>query len=308
MYLGDAYLNDVYSGNKKLSKPDMTCEHSRSQNFTMPGQQMIPSILAAFALTVLTPSLVFADGWKFSSGIDYSSGDYGADKDTDILYIPFSGSYKSGPWTGKVTVPWIRIEGPGGVTGGGDGVVVIKPNKGRGKGTTTTTTTARSTTSTESGLGDVWASLKYEVESFPLELGYLDVTGKIKFPTADEDDGLGTGEMDYTLQVDYAKPLGRLTPLLSVTYKIKGDPSGVDLDNVWYVSAGTDWQMKQGLNVGVTLDFQETSSSGADDALELFTYLSYRLSDSWSAMPYLYKGFTDGSPDLGGGVSLTYRM
>jgi len=30
----------------------------------------------------------------------------------------------------------------------------------------------------------------------------MDLTGKIKFGTADEDKGLGTGEQDYSLQAD----------------------------------------------------------------------------------------------------------
>ncbi len=247
------------------------------------------------AMVLVSPSAL-ADSWKFSTGIDYSSGDYGADKDTDILYIPFTASYNTGPWTSKVTVPWIRIEGPGGVVGGGDGSVVI-PGKGKAQ-----------STSSESGLGDIWTSLRYEVQNFPADLGYLDLTGKIKLPTADENDGLGTGEVDYTLQADYARSMGRLTPLLTLAYKIKGDPSGYDLDNVFYLSAGADWRVRRGVNVGATLDFQEASSSGADDALELFTYLSYKLSNTWSVVPYLYLGFSDGSPDEGLGVSLNYRM
>jgi hypothetical protein len=259
------------------------------------------TIAALFFATTLTSAGAAADGWKFSTGLDFSSGDYGQDKDTDITYLPFSASYNTGPWTAKLTVPWIRIDGPGGVVGAGDGLVVIKPkNKGA--------PVAPSTTTSESGLGDVWASMKYEVESFPAEMGNLDLTGKIKFPTADDNDGLGTGEVDYTFQADYAKPMGRLTPLLTAAYKVKGDPDGVNLDNVWYVSAGADWRAQDSLNFGATVDFQEASSSGADDALELFTYLSYKLSNTWSVMPYLYFGFSDGSPDEGLGVSLTHQM
>lgn len=276
--------------------------------------KVVGSVLTA-AIIATAPISVFAKepgNWKFSSGLDYSSGKYGGDEDTDITYIPFSGSYQTGAWTAKVTVPWIRIKGPGGVVGGGDGVVVIRPKNGNGNGngptTTTTTATTGQSTSTESGLGDVWASLKYEMQSFPTDIGYLDLTAKIKIPTADEDDGLGTGETDYTLQADYAKSMGRLTPLLTVAYKIKGDPSGIDLDDVWYLSAGANWRLGSHLNVGASLDFQEASSDGADDALELFAYLSYKVSEVWSLTPYVYFGFTDGSPDEGLGVSVNYKM
>lgn len=269
--------------------------------------KLITPVLVGWVFGAASMLATAEDGsWKFSTGLDYSSGKYGGDKDTDITYMPFSGSYQTGAWTAKVTVPWIRIDGPGGVVGGGDGVVVIRPKKDNGNGPTPTPTT--NSTTTESGLGDIWASLKYEVQSFPADIGYLDFTAKIKIPTADEDDGLGTGETDYTLQADYAKSMGRLTPLLTVAYKIKGDPDDVDLDDVWYLSAGANWRVDSGLNVGASLDFQEASSDGADDALELFTYLSYKLSDLWSITPYVYFGFTDGSPDEGLGVSVNYKM
>lgn len=272
--------------------------------------RIIGSVFTA-AITAYTPTSVFADEeghWKFSTGFDYSSGNYGADEDTDITYIPLSGSYKVGSWTAKVTVPWLEIKGPGGVVGGGDGVVVIRPRNNSGNVPTPTPTPVVQSTTTESGLGDIWASLKYAVDGFPGELGFLDVTAKVKIPTADEGDGLGTGETDYTLQADYAKPMGRLTPLLTVAYKIKGDPSGVDLDDVWYVSAGANWRIESALNVGASLDFQEAASDGADDAVELFAYLDYKLSNVWSVTPYLYFGFTDGSPDEGLGVSVSYSM
>lgn len=264
---------------------------------------------AATVASALLADTVHANEWRFSSGADYSTGDYGASKDTDILYLPFSASYLSGPWKARVTIPWIRIEGPGVVTGGGDGVVVIKPKKNPNAIPGPAPAPGSGGTTTESGLGDIWASLTYQVEAWPVEYGYLDVTGKIKFPTADEDDGLGTGETDYTLQADYAYPMdNKLTPMLAVAYKIKGDPDGIDLDNVFYISAGADYRLDSGVHVGASLDFQEASSDGADDALELFAYLSYRMSQNWTLMPYAYHGFTDGSPDYGIGTSINYRM
>ncbi len=278
------------------------------------GKKQYVSYMMFYAATASTVSFVNAaqaNEWQFSTGADYSSGDYGVSDDTDILYLPFTASYLSGPWKAKVTIPWIRIDGPGVVTGGGDGVVVIKPKKNpnANPGPNPAPTPASSGTTTESGLGDIWASLTYQVEAWPREYGYLDLTGKIKFPTADDDDGLGTGETDYTLQADYAYPMdNKLTPMVSVAYKIKGDPDGVDLDNVFYVSAGADYRLDSGIHVGASLDFQEASSDGADDALELFAYLSYRASQNWTLMPYAYHGFTDGSPDYGIGISVNYRM
>ena len=143
-----------------------------------------------------------ADEFKVSSGVDYSSGDYGGDVDTDILFVPVTFSYSNAPWKAKVTVPWIQIKGPGNVVGGGDGGVIVN--------------SASTETTTESGLGDIWASLAYSVEAIPDEWFYMDAVAKVKFPTADEDRGLGTGEFDYTLQLDFFKPVGQCTPMATV--------------------------------------------------------------------------------------------
>ena len=233
--------------------------------------------------------------WKLSSGIDFSSGDYGTSQATEILYVPVNVSYAEGAWQAKVTVPWIQIKGPGNVVGGGgDGGVII----GDGDGKTTT----------ESGLGDVWTSLTYSVEAIPADVLYLDVVGKVKLPFADEDKGLGTGEVDYTLQVDLFKPLGKLTPMATIAYKIKGDPDEYDLDNVFYLSAGADYRYNDEVNFGATLDFQEASSSSSEDSLEVFSYLSYRLSDDWKLTGYTYFGLSDGSPDAGGGLSISCSL
>ncbi len=253
----------------------------------------LSTVVAAIAM-IGGPTLAQAENWKFSTGADYSRGDYGDGEDTKIQYLPFTAAYSQGPWTVKTTISHLEIEGPGTVIGAGDGGTVVSNTTGAGL-------------TKNSGLGDTWASLTYSTEVFPVELGLLDLTAKVKLPTADEDDGLGTGEVDYTLQADLFHPMGSLTPFATLAYKVKGDPSDYALDNVWYLSGGGSYKLNAETSVGASLDFQQASSSGSDDALELFGYISYRLNDQWSVMGYTYLGLSDGSPDHGLGAQLTYR-
>ena len=246
------------------------------------------------SLMALSGVVLAGEQWKISTGADYSSGDYGDTDDTKIKFVPLTVSYKTGNWQFKSAFSWVEIEGPGSVIGAGDGGVVI------GGGNSQVTT--------ESGIGDTWLSAMYSLDTFPVDLGYLDIGAKVKIPTADEDKGLGTGEADYTLQLDYFKPLGDLTPFVTVAYKIKGDPSGTNLDNVLYLSVGSDFKYSNDSNIGLSLDYQEASSSRADDQLELFGYYNQRLDGSWSLMLYGYSGLDDGSPDYGAGVGATYRF
>jgi len=232
--------------------------------------------------------------WKYTMGIDYSSGDYGGDPvDTKITYMPFITSYRSGSWTLKATVPWVQIEGAGTVIGAGDGGVVI----GSGQNQSTS----------ESGLGDIWLGASHNIDAVSEDLFYLDLAAKVKLPTADEDKGLGTGEVDYTVQADIYKPMGDRMPFATLAYKIKGDPAGIELDNVLYASLGTDFVHSELTHLGLTLDYQEAATDSADHALEAMAYINRKLDDRWSLMFYGYKGLADGSPDYGGGLQLSYK-
>jgi len=264
-----------------------------------------PGVLIVFSilfLNVVPPVSAQESGWRFSTGTDFSSGDYGGDTaDTEITFVPFVASFRTGLWTWQATVPWVQIEGTGTVVGAGDGGVVVRnPRSNRPPPEETVVTS-------ESGLGDIWLSGTVGVDAIPGDLFYLDVGAKVKLPTADEDKGLGTGEMDYTLQADFFKPLGNMTPFLTLAYKMRGEPSGIELDDSLYVSVGSDYRVGEHSNLGLSLDFQEAANSQSEDVLELFGYLRREISSNWTLMLYGYSGLEDGSPDYGLGFQVTYN-
>lgn len=232
--------------------------------------------------------------WRMGTGVDYSSGDYGESEDTDILYVPISLRYATDAWTFKVTVPYLRSDGPGNVVGAGDGGIVIGGVSGK--------------TKTESGLGDVVTAITYTLPGPARNGTFIDFTGKVKFGTADEDKGLGTGENDYYVQLDLAKTFGRFTPLITGGYRFVGEPSGADLDDVMYGSIGTDFRFTRSTTAGLLYDYREASSSTADDSSEVFGYVSHRLSPAFSVTGYGATGFTDGSPDFNAGLQLNWTL
>ena len=129
---------------------------------------------------------------SLSTSVDYSVGDYGTGKDTALVYVPFTlGVRPFDHFWLNLTVPYLYQTGQNIVlTGGG---VAVKGKKSNGK------LTQPATSTTESGLGDVLAKASLivieEKEFIPEITPYF----KVKFPTADEDRGLGTGEFDETL-------------------------------------------------------------------------------------------------------------
>lgn len=252
--------------------------------------------LAAAALLALAAAPASAGhgkpGFSLTTGFDYTTGDYGAAADTDILYVPVTVEYETGPWRAGVTVPYISIKGPGNVVGGTDGAIVT----GTGGGTTRRTS---------EGIGDVVLSATYALPMTDQKLPLIELTGKIKLPTADEDEGLGTGEFDLTGQVDVSKKIGRLTPFGTLGYQFIGEPAGTDLDNIFLFSLGAGYEISERLSAGLIFDYRQAASKAAEDPVELTPYVAWQASERLSLNAYLVLGLSDGSPDHGFGVQFT---
>jgi hypothetical protein len=254
----------------------------------------LPTLVAIAVSAAPATGAADGSGFSFSGGIDYTTGAYGSTTDTEILSVPFSMKYETERWTFAVTAPYISINGPGDVVGGTDSPIVTK--KGKSKGVTTQTE--------ESGLGDIVGAVSYSVVVPNDTLPGVDLTGKIKFPTADESKNLGTGEFDYTLLVDVYQRFGRLTPYAGVGYRVLGEPDGVELNNQFLLGVGASYDLSESLVGGLALDDRTSSSDQSDDPLELTPYLTWKATRSLKFNVYGVLGLSDGSPDYGGGVRL----
>ncbi|MBI4990340.1 MAG: hypothetical protein HZC23_16110 [Rhodocyclales bacterium] len=250
---------------------------------------LLSAVLAATALPAAA-----GEGLTLATGLDYSRGSYGSSVLTEITYIPFSAKYETGPWLFKLTVPWLRITGPGGVVGGGDDRTVLR-----------TGSTARFSAS---GQGDVVAGIGRTLVENAASGLIVDVAGKVKFGTADADKGLGTGKNDYALQTDVSQGFGSLSAIGTLGYKVMGDPPGLNLRNVWFGSVGAAWKLAPTTSAGVMLDLRQASVSGGRRQREVTFYAAYKLGATARLQGYLVRGLADGSPDLGIGASLSAQF
>jgi hypothetical protein len=130
----------------------------------------------------------------------------------------------------------------------------------------------------------------------------VDVTGKIKFGTADETRGLGTGENDYTLQLDAYRFFDKFSLQGTAGYRLRGDPPGVALNDVLLASVGAAYMASDNALVGMYFDYRESAISGTDDIQELSGFASFRLGSAWRMEVYAFTGLTDSSTDFGGGI------
>jgi hypothetical protein len=260
-------------------------------------------IALVLTLTTAAPALA-EDPWVSLSGlVDYSVGDYGTGKDTTLLYIPFTLGVS--PFDGLTlsgTIPYVWQDTQTVVvTGGG---VAVRKQKER-----LLPTAASSVSHTESGLGDILFKVQYRLLEEQAVLPEISPYLKIKFPTADDSRGLGTGEFDETLGVDFSKTFfERLVGYVSLAYTFIGSPAGEDLRDSFGWSLGAAYRVTQPWSVFTFLEGATAISPGEADPLEILFGAEYKLTKALKLTGSVGKGLSNGSPDyeISGGFTVRF--
>jgi len=247
--------------------------------------------------------------FSLSAGADYSSGKYGTDTTTDIWSVPVAAAYQTDRWTFKLTVPYINISGAGNVIPGVGKVNNGNPKgRGRGNGGGTTPAPGTAASGSASGLGDITASAGYELFGSADRTFGLDLTGKVKFGTADENKGLGTGKNDYGLSLDTYKVSGGWTAFGGVGWMKYGSSQYIQLKNGFNANIGADYKLGASDNIGAYYYYRERIADSGAAQSELTGYWNHKFNDSLRVQAYALAGFADGSPDYGVGASLKYSF
>ncbi len=258
------------------------------------------------ALAFCAGNAAGADGeLSLGIGFNYSEGDYGTSQTTTIVSIPVTARYELDRWIFKLTVPWIRVSGPANVIPGVGQTSNTNPN-GRGRGGAAATTTT--TTGTESGLGDIVAAVTYGAYYDKASRFGVDLTGKVKFGTADADKGLGTGENDVSIFVEPYKTFDRWTVFGSVGYHMLGATSFFPTDDVFSASIGGSYKLNDRDTAGLAYDWRDKVTSAGSNVSEATLFWSRKFDRQWKGQVYVLKGFSNGSPDWGVGASAAYAF
>lgn len=226
--------------------------------------------------------------WKFSSSVNYDTGKYGTSDRITSVYIPFTLKRYFDGADLSVTVPYLRQSSSGQVTWVGGKPVRV----GRKM--------MSAATSTESGLGDIILRGTYALKrDGPNSFG-LGLAGRLKLPTADENKGLGTGEPDEGVGLEFAKEVSPDWTILADGYfTIIGDPAGVDLYNQVSLDIGFYKKLDKDLGLTVLYETQNAMVAGNSGPRSLSGTLSRSAPDGLQFSGGVTLGLSSGSPDLG---------
>ena len=253
---------------------------------------MTLALAGMVCITAAAPAMAQDDSSLTAmTGVDYSSGDYGTGVDTNILVVPMSLRYKTGNLRLTATLPWLRIDGSSAIVGGGSGGIVIDPNAPR---------------TTRSGLGDVTVGAAYMIPEDRMGFG-LDLSARVKLPTASKSKALGTGKVDVTVSAELSKTFGILTPFANVGYRMPGDPSGFNLHNAWTASGGASVMLGRSVLIA-SYDYRQATSPFSQDSQELFGAFSTPVGQRLNFTLYGSAGLSKGAPDFGVGSMIGVRF
>ncbi len=251
---------------------------------------------AAFCAALLAPAARGED-WKFSSSFNFDTGKYGGGDRIDSVYIPFTLKRYYTEGDIAVTVPYLRQSSTGQVTRvGGSPMRAVRGGGGV-------------LTSSESGPGDILVRGTYIVQNEGPRSCDLSLAGTLKLPTANKNKGLGTGELDEGVGVEFAKKVSPgWTVLADGYYTIIGDTSGIDFNNQLSFDAGFSRRLREDLWLTALYATRSALLDGNADPRELSGTLDYRAADGKHYFCGLLLGLSDGSPETGfsAGFSLKF--
>lgn len=242
---------------------------------------------SAIMALMMAPADAVAQSLTATIGVDQSEGDYGTDTDTSITVVPVSLRLRNGDWSLGASMAHVRIDGSPSIVSGGGGPIVLDP-------------AAESTT--RSGLGDLSLSASYTIAEL---LGAeLTLGGRVKLPTGAED--LSTGKTDTKLTLEASAVAGPIMPFVEVGYRMLGDPDGLELQDGLVGSLGATIPLGAPVLI-VAYDYSAASRETLPDSHSLFAGLSGRVANRLRLTGYGTAGLSDGAPDYGVGLLLSFQ-
>ncbi|MBP9854489.1 MAG: transporter [Candidatus Omnitrophica bacterium] len=233
--------------------------------------------------------------WKFTSSITYETGDYGTSTRATTVYIPFTWTryFEIGNVSG--TLPFIyQKSGPGVTAFSG------RPLRSSNR---------RGGTRDDQGLGDVLLKGSYYILKEDTQSLNADVIGQIKFPTADDERGLGSGEFDETVGLETSKNLDELWLVFGdLYYTFIGEPTGLRLNNELAFNLGVGYKLSEPTLISLAFEQRTALVDDQDYPRDLIVGLNHKIDEELSFNCSADVGLSDGSPDFGATAGIGYKF
>ncbi len=288
---------------------------------------IIRFIAVALPAATMSWQSASADELRFSTGIDFASGDFGAPTDTDILSAPFRVAFSAGDFELSASGSFVSVTGTGDIIPGDVGpIITFRCARLREKRPDLFDRFCRDRLrdlldqpqerTTNSGIGDAVLGVTWSLPAAVTGNWLVDLGARVKLPTASANQGLGTGETDGSFSLDIARSVGAWTLYAGAGYRILGDPTidgpggapvTIDLMNGATASAGLLYLFRDGSSLSLSYDYLARTVEGSSAAQEVTLGFGMPLGDSpWRWTAYGVAGLSRASPNFAVGMSISY--
>lgn len=297
----------------------------------MKGEKLKSLLVALIlALTLYTPALAARQlpdeepVASLSLGVEFASGHYGTDSTVRSLYLPLIATWFPNDHLDiSIEIPFIYQNSSNVTTelyrSGQNQMMVTRDTTTASAGPggkrmtgpppqTGDSSHADSSESDVSGLGDIilrsGAIAFFEDTNTPQIRPSLFV----KCPTANSDNGLGTGQFDAGVGVDASKWFGHLNVNGEAFYTWQGKAKGFGLKNYLSFTTGVGYQLTENVRPILILKGATAPSTSSGELLEARARVLWSLNGTTALDLFVSRGITESSPDYGGGLAVSYSF
>lgn len=249
------------------------------------------------SLALLGISNVEADKWIYGAAYQFETGDFSEAQNTDIMKIPVYLNYLSGPWGFGIEIPYVSVSGSSDVLPSSNGSL---NGHGKIKGSSTTSISSY----TRSGPGDITIFSSYALSDNNQSVFY-ELSAAAKLATADESKNLGTGENDYSVKLNISSTINNWSPALSIGYQMTGNSSSTELNDVYFYSFGSGFQLSVKSTIAMNYNFKQALSDRSDDSSGISFNYSRMINRYYDLGFGLTAGLSNEAPDYGLSIFFT---
>jgi hypothetical protein len=237
--------------------------------------------------------------WFVNAGAGRFEGDFGLPENTTMDVVNLSVRAYLPRSEIQLSVPFLRIDGPADIRFIG-GQPVAVPGVEPGEQTT------------DSGVGDVVLQGEHYLvtgtETTPWVIGLV----RLKFPTGDEDKGLGTGGTDVEAGIGLIQQLGPVHLLADAGYTWVGSSPAFELRDVFRLGGGVSLPFGSNHRHNAYVYFENRTNMvrGSEDRRSLAIGAGSSLDHAQRVRVSVsgFVGLSDTAEDWGAYVTLGYRL
>mgnify|MGYP001222887180 CR=1 FL=1 len=265
-------------------------------------------------------AVVIAPQVSVGLGFEFTSGDYGTATTTNSVYAPLMIDVSTaGGWGVSLDIPYVYQSNTNVIAGqfhqmqgsqsGMQRTIAAMGSGGSSRGGGSLRSASNTDPSKpQSGLGDIALRVGYVLIQETDLVPQVKPVVSVKFPTADRDRGLGTGEFDEGASVEISKWFGDWYTYLEPGYMFQGESADLPLKDYVSCSGGVGYQVTENLQSLAILKGSSALAEGSSSLLEARLKLKYQTTLHTGIEGYLAKGIASSSPDFGAGVAVFYNF